>query len=95
MRIYSLLGGVNTEELFSCTRDLLPFKDGQFKIVSVEGKEDCFKAELKCNLSTPELIDEFIQSYSLRNDETLRKQTPRKYGSTSKYYYVVYYRCQH
>ena len=54
-----------------------------------------FRSEINCNLSTPEEIDEFVRNYSLQNDETLRKRTPKINKSSNKFRYVIYYRCQH
>ena len=88
-------GGINTEELFSCTRDILPLSEQDYKIVSAEGSDKCFKAEIKCNLSTPEEIEEFIKNYSAQNDETLRRRTPKVNKSNNKFRYVIYFRCQH
>ena len=88
-------GGINTEELFNCTRDVLPLSEQQYKIVSAEGTEECFRSEINCNLSTTEEIDEFVRNYSIQNDETLRKRTPKINKSSNKFRYVIYYRCQH
>ena len=88
-------GGENTEELFVSARELLPFKDDQFKIVSVKGKFDCFKAEINCDLSTVEEIQTFIDNYKVQNDETLRARTPTKHGDRSDYVLSLYYRCHH
>ena len=59
-------GGENTEELFASARELLPFKDGEFKIVSVKGKvncikpeNNCFEAKINCNLSSVQDIQDF------------------------------------
>ena len=41
-------GGINTEELFNCVRDLLPLSEQDYKIVSSEGTVKRFKAEIKC-----------------------------------------------
>ena len=78
-------GPENTEELIASARELLPFtKDDQFKIVSVKGKVNCFKAEINCDLSTIDDIHAFIVKYKLQNDETLRARTPSKPGPKSK-----------
>ena len=53
-------GGENTEELIASAKELL--KDDQFKIVSVRGKVDCFRAEINCDLSITAEIQTFIDN---------------------------------
>ena len=92
---FQFTGGENTEELFASARELLPLKDDQFKIVSVRGKTNSFKAEVLSSIKTVEEIHAFIENYKIQNDETLRSRTATKLGAKSDYVLSLYYRCHH
>ena len=87
--------GENTEELFCSAKELLPLDSNDYKISVVKGNASCFRAEVKLKLRSSEDIVKFVADYSLLNEETLTKKTPKKYSGKGKYTYVIYYRCQH
>ena len=87
-------GAIDTEELFCCVRELIPVDD--YKIKSVEGKSDHFKALLHCKLQTEQEIQNFVELYSKKTSETLRILTaPKRPGKRSLYERIYYYRCHH
>ena len=81
----------NTIELFNVVEDILPFKSDRFKIINAVGSIKAFKASIDCQIDSE---DTFAQEYQEKNNETIRKRTP-KYPKKTQYEKCVYYRCHH
>ena len=82
----------NCDILMGRLTDVLPLDEGKFKVESLVGNKETFKAVIMTQLASEADIEGFVQNWALRNHETLRKKTPRK---TKTYETVRYYRCQH
>ena len=65
-------GQENTEELISRVREVIPIKENNHKIISVQGSERRFKATIKTTLQNEEDIATFIKNYGIKNNATLR-----------------------
>ena len=89
-------GQENTEELISRVREVIPIKENNHKIISVQGSERRFKATIKTTLQNEEDIATFIKNYGIKNNETLRISKTKKATSTKgEHTLVKYFRCHH
>ena len=73
--------------------EILPLHN--FNIISATGTPEKFKTLIACALHNESDIEIFIKNYCAKNNETLRKKTPRKPGERSEYAFIYYYRCHH
>lgn len=88
-------GGKNTEELFACLEEIIPVSLEEYKVESIEGDVNKFKAYIDCRLVSVEEVGKFVASYNIKTNETLRKLTPTYPSEKNEYSACFYYRCQH
>ena len=65
----------NTVELIDTVKELFSFFD--IKIDNVEGKIDCFRANLSANIVSEKDVEGFIESYCNNNQESVKVATSR------------------
>ena len=88
-------GSKDTEELFACIRELLPIRGDLYEVLLIEGDANKFKARIDCNIPDVEGVANFVESYTKRTNETLRKLSPTYPSEKNEYSVCLYYRCQH
>ena len=88
-------GSTDTDELFTYVKEILPIPNENYKVVSVKGTSERFKAEVQCKLESVAAAEIFVNKYVSSNKETLRKLTPKIPSVKSPYSIILYYRCQH
>ena len=82
----------NTEELLSCVKEILPLE--YYNVISVKGTNLCFQASAECDLRTDEVAN-FVENYTAKTNETLRKLTPKIPSKGNVYEKMHYFRCHH
>ena len=88
-------GATNTQELFACAEELVLSQPYDVKAVEVVGTAKQFRATYEANILTSTDLENFIEIYGCKNDETLRIAKNKDLTSRSSYSLVMYYRCQH
>ena len=89
-------GEVNTGELLSRVKEVLPMEDTEYKIINVEGTTTKFKASIKVNFKNEADVNLFIKDYGLKNNETLRiLKTKKSQNENTRTVLVKYFRCHH
>ena len=59
------------------------------------GDTNKFKARIDCNILDVEGVANFVESYTKRTNETLRKLSPTYPIEKNEYSVCLYYRCKH
>ena len=80
---------------FTCIQELLPIRGDLYEVLSIEGDTNKFKARIDCNILDVEGVANFVESYTKRTNETLRKLSPTYPSEKNEYSVCLYYRCQH
>ena len=66
-----------------------------YEVLSIEGDTNKFKARIDCNILDVEGVANFVESYTKRTNETLRKLSPTYPSEKNEYSVCLYYRCEH
>ena len=88
-------GPVNTTELVTYLKDILPLNPSEYKLIHIQGNASRFKANLVTVHKDEKEISNFVERYCLTTNETLRKVSPRHLSDKNMYSVAYYYRCQH
>ena len=77
------------KEIFAWIWELLPIRGDLYDVSSIEGDANKFKAHIDYNIPDVEGVENFVESYTKRTNETLRKLSPT-YPSERREYSVDY-----
>ena len=83
---------VNKAELEQTVAEIIPISQEKYRIITVDGSLKDFKVTIECDIPN---TAEFIQNYSSKSKETLRRMSSKHPSEQNPFSKYEYFRCQH